>query len=80
MRQEFPLELVAMTEQERQQLSAVFRALRRSYDALQEYLREHPATPELLQIQAAHFTAFQSLKPLLAGEMPEEEWPDIIGE
>jgi hypothetical protein len=33
-----------------------------------------------LQIQAAHFTAFQNLKPLLEGELPEEEWPDIIDE
>ncbi len=69
-----------MTEQELQQLRAVFRALRRSYDALQTYLREHPSTSELLLIQAAHFTALQNLKPLLAGEIPEEEWPDIIGE
>jgi hypothetical protein len=69
-----------MTEQEYQNTSAVFRVLRRSYDALQEYLREHPATPELLQIPAAHFTAFQNLKPLLEEELPEEEWPDIIDE
>jgi hypothetical protein len=69
-----------MTEQERQNVSAVFRALRRSYDALQEYLREHPATPELLLMQVEQFTAFQNLRPLLAGEIPDEEWPDIIGE
>jgi hypothetical protein len=69
-----------MTEQEHQSVRAVFRALRRSHDALQEYLREHPATPELLQVQAAQFTAFQNLRPLLSGELSEEEWPDTIGE
>jgi hypothetical protein len=63
-----------MTEQEHQQVSAVFRALRRSYDALEAHLREHPATPELLLIQAAQFTAFQNLKPLLEAEVPEEQW------
>ena len=69
-----------MTEQEQQNVRSLFRGLRRSYDALQEYLREHPATPELLQVQAAQFTAFQNLRPLLSGEVSEEEWPDIIGE
>jgi hypothetical protein len=69
-----------MTEQERQHVIAVLRALRRSYDVLREYLREHPSAPELLQIQVEQFTALQNLKPLLAGEMPDEEWPDTIGE
>lgn len=75
-----PFEVVAMTEQERQNVSAIFRAIRCSYDALQDYLHEHPATQELLLIQAAQFTAFQNLKLLLGGEVPEEEWPDIIDE
>ena len=80
MRLESPFDLVAITEQERQNVRAVFRAIRRSYVALQEYLREHPAMPELLLMQVEHFTAFQNLKPLLVGEISNEEWPDIIGE
>lgn len=51
--------ILAMTEQERQNVRAVFRALRRSYDVLEALLRTSPATPELLLIRVEQFTAFQ---------------------
>jgi hypothetical protein len=61
-----------------QKLLFAFRAAGRAWKSLQEYLKSHPDTPELINVMARLIAVIQHLKPLIDREFPDEEWPDTI--
>jgi len=69
-----------MTEQDRKHLKEIYLAQVQSYVALKEYLRGHPDTVELVRCLAANVNALKKLGDVLKREMPDEDWPDIIGD
>ncbi len=67
-----------LTPEDSKKLLFAFRAAGRAWKSLQEYLKSHPDTPELLNVMSKQVAVMQQLKPIVDREFPDEEWPDII--
>ena len=67
-----------LNPEDSQRVLFAFRAAGRAWKSLQEYLKSHPDTPELINVKARLIAVIQQLKPIIDREFPDEEWPDII--
>ena len=66
------------TSEDSQRVLFAFRAAGRARKSLQEYLKNHPDTPELLNVMSKQVAVMQQLKPIVDREFPDEEWPEFI--
>ncbi len=67
-----------LNPEDSQRVLFAFRAAGRAWKSLQEYLKSHPDTPELLNVMSKQVAVMQQLKPIVDREFPDEEWPDTI--